>query len=176
MAGYDDVLEQDDINELISLRDSTTSAQFRVGDMAVRYADRAKYFGVTKQFMYSAIGSFYGKASRTIRGYEVVARYYPKTIRELYPVLSFDHFKVAMRHANPIDVLEWAIISLDGRPQTVDACIAKFAIPAEREIDSIDNVLQPIRGYVSRLPGFIRERIEKLLDEIEELIKEGAVV
>jgi hypothetical protein len=169
---YETVLDPDDINELISLRDSTTEAQFRVGDLACKYANRSRDFGVTKAFMYGAIGSYYGKQARTIRSYSYVAAFYPREVRERYPILSFDHFKVAMRAEDWEAVLEWAIGSLDGRPQTVDACIAEFAIkPSEPE--SLDNVLQPLRRYIVNLPGFIREKIERILEEIEEIIKEA---
>ena len=172
MAGYDDILEQDDINELLSMRDDSTFAQFRVGDLANKYTHRAKSFGVTKAFMYSAIGSYYGKQARTVRSYAAVSSFYPQQVRERYPILSFDHFKVAMRSDDWEKVLEWAISSMDARPQTVDACISEFAIK-EVNNESLDSVLQPIRRYIVNLPRFLRERIETILEEIEEIIKEA---
>jgi len=171
---YETVIEPDDINELISLRDSTTEAQFRVGDLALKYASRAKSFGLTKAYMYGAIGSYYGKQARTIRSYSYVAAFYPVEVRERYPILSFDHFKVAMRADDPYAVLEWAIGSLDSRPQSVDACIAEFAIKSE-DHESLDSVLQPIRRYITKLPRFVRERIEEILEQIEEILKEAVV-
>jgi hypothetical protein len=34
-------------------------------------------------------------------------------------------------------------------------------------------VLQPLRLYIVNLPVFIREKIERILEEIEEIIKEA---
>lgn len=173
MPSYNDILSEDDINELLTLRDSATECQFRVGDLTLKYIDKKEIYGVTKQYVYSAVGSFFGKQARTIRGYSVVSAFYPIKVRQQYPTLSVDHFKVAMRTDNWQEVLEFALSNLDSRPESVDSCIARFGIET-KEQGSIEDALSPIRKYIARLPGVIRERIEHLLDAIEEAIKEVA--
>jgi hypothetical protein len=173
MTSYEDVIEQDDVNLLLTLRDKNTQAQFMVGDLANKYVNKRDIYGVSKSFCYSAIGSYYGKQSRTIRDYSRVAEFYPKNIRNEYPILSFDHYRVAMRSEDWKAVLEWAISSLDGRPQTVDACIAEFNIKNIADPDSLDDVLQPLRKYIVRLPHSIRQIVEAMLEDLEDMIKDA---
>lgn len=172
MVSYENVLEQDDINTLVTLRDSMTETQFKVGDIALKYAERARDLGLTKAYMYSAVGEYYGKRARTIRSYSYVAEYYPQSIRESYPILSFDHFKVAMRMKDPIAVLDWAINSLDGRPQTVDSCIKEFGNEINYDGQELDNLLQAIRRYIMDMPPDIKNKVELLLESIERIIRE----
>lgn len=171
MITYDDLIEQDDQAILMTLRDSLTDAQFRVGDMCLKYLSRKNLLGVSKAFIYSAIGNFYGKKSRTVREYAMVCDFFPPEERADYPLLAFDHFRMAMKVPNWKEVLEYAMTSqVSGRPATVDDCISKFGIKAENE-ESFEVVMSPIRKWASRLPSFVRDRVEKLLDELEEIIK-----
>jgi len=172
MPSYEDVIEQDDVNYLLTLRDSITEAQFKVGDLTNKYIDQRHIYGVTKSFIYSAIGSYYGKQSRTIRDYSRVSEFYPLTTRQLYPILSFDHFRVAMRSDDWEEVLEYAI-EKDQRPATVDDCIAKFNIKNSVDPDSLEDVLQPLRRYIVRLPHGIRSMVEAMLEDIEKFIQDA---
>ena len=57
---------------------------------------------------------------------------FPEEIREQFAVLAFDHFRHASRFGEKsIQVLQWAVEQGDtlGRPASVDAMMARFAIP-----------------------------------------------
>jgi len=173
MPSYDDVIEQDDVNLLLTLRDKNTQAQFMVGDIANKYVNKRDIYGVSKSFCYSAVGSFYGKQSRTIRDYSRVAEFYPKHIRNEYPILSFDHYRVAMRTGDWKAVLEYAMPSKASRPATVDDCISHFNIQSITDPDSLDSAFQPLRKYIVRLPHSIRQIVEAMLEDIEVMIKDS---
>jgi hypothetical protein len=172
MTNYTDIIEDDDVNELLTLRDQTTEASFRAGDITLKYINKRQIYGVTKAYIYSATGSFFGRQARTMRDYSNVAEFYPKEVREQYPILSFQHFRVAMRSDDWEEVLEYAI-EKDQRPATVDDCIAKFNIKNSVDQDSLEDVLQPLRRYIVRLPHGIRSMVEAMLEDIEKFIQDA---
>lgn len=122
-------------SELIQIRDDMTRSYFRIGDIIQEVKDylifNQQEFSMDE--IYSAVGMFVGKPSRTVREYFSLARFYPEEIREQFSVLAFDHFRHASRFGEKsIQVLQWAVEQGDqlNRPATVDAMIARFALPA----------------------------------------------
>lgn len=121
-------------NELIQIRDEMTRKYWRIGDICQEVKD---YLIFTEQEfsmeeIYSAVGAFVGKPSRTVREYFSLAQFYPDEIREQFSVLAFDHFRHASRFGDQaIQVLQWAVEQGDtlNRPATVDAMLARFATP-----------------------------------------------
>lgn len=129
---YGDVVPENLQNELISIRDCETLNGWRVGDICsevCRY-NETNGTNVTRQDIYSAVGLFVGKSSRTVREFHSLAQFFGPESRERYSVLAFDHFREASRLGpeQALVALEWAIKQADtlGRPATVDAMTAKF--------------------------------------------------
>jgi hypothetical protein len=122
--------------ELINIRDNSTKTAWRLGSVVgeVRqYCENNKIIASDAD-IHSAIGSFAGKASRTIREYAHLAEFYPEQVRIDYEILSFDHFRVAATFGSGwMDVLEWAVQQCDelNRPATVDAMEAHFRVQPE---------------------------------------------
>lgn len=171
MPSYDSLIDSDDVNELITIRDSLTDNSFRVGDLTNKYLERKEIYRVSKAFIYSAVGSFSGKKARSVREYARIAEFFPQSVRNEYPVLSMDHYRYAISCPDWRQVLEFAI-SQDSRPATVDDCIRKFGYRAQDE-SSLEAALAPIRKYIIRLPNAIRDQVEKILDQLEELLESG---
>lgn len=131
---YNDMIPGKLQNELIQIRDDMTRAYWRIGDICQEVKDYLLFNeqDFTMDGIYSAVGTFVGKPSRTVREYFSLARFYPDEIREQFSVLAFDHFRHASRFGEKsIQVLQWAVEQGDtlNRPATVDAMMAKFAIP-----------------------------------------------
>lgn len=119
-------------DELISIRDRNTLDSFRIGDIVnqvIVHCAENRYV-VERMEIYSAVGMFVGKSSRTIREYNYLSMFFPYNIRERYPTLSIDHFRTAARMGERWqEALDWAVISEGtSRPATVDAMEGHFAI------------------------------------------------
>lgn len=119
-------------SELIQIRDDMTRAYWRIGDICQEVKDYLLFNeqDFTMDSIYSAVGAFVGKPSRTVREYYSLARFYPEEIREQFSVLAFDHFRHASRFGEKsIQILQWAVEQGDtlNRPATVDAMFAHFA-------------------------------------------------
>lgn len=129
---YSDIVPVNVQDELLAIRDCETVNGWKVGDLTsivCRY-NEANGSNVTRQDIYSAVGVFVGKSSRTVREFHALAQFFSPESREKYNVLAFDHFREASRLGpeQALVALEWAIKQTDtlGRPATVDAMIAKF--------------------------------------------------
>jgi hypothetical protein len=118
--------------ELIQISEEQSRMEFRIGDIVtgtIAY-NRQNMHPANVMEIYSAVGAFCGKSSRTVRDYNAVASFYPIEIREEFGVLKFDHFRQAMTLGpNWQNALQWAIEQGDslGRPASVDAMIAQFS-------------------------------------------------
>ena len=129
---YNQIIPQEIQEILIAIRDQDTAHCWTVGDICwqiKKYADEQKNMIPTME-IYSAVGCFVGKSSRTVREYAMLSKFYVLEMREVYAVLSFAHFKKA-RSAGPRwqMALEWCVEigELAGRPATVDALEAYIA-------------------------------------------------
>lgn len=170
---YSEIVPSDIQDELITLRDNLTRSSFRIGDIALQIIAGTQY-GV--EAVYSAVGSFVGKSSRTIREYASVSAFYPDEVRQMYDLLSFDHFRVAMRFgSNWLEALEWSVSQVEevNRPATVDAMVAEFATPKV----TTPETEAKFNWFLSRLKDALltedvhlpKELYAKLLDLIEEI-------
>ena len=125
--GYGDIVPAELQDELIHIRDQHTDSAWMIGDICLMIKDlidqeKKHYIGMMD--IYSAVGSFAGKSSRTIREYAMIAKFFPKEIREAYGILSINHFRKAHSVGTLWRVaLEWCIeiTEMTGRPATVDA-------------------------------------------------------
>jgi hypothetical protein len=153
METYTNLIPTELDNELIQIGESTTEGMFRIGEIANYIANQAP--DTKKEFIYSAVGSRCGKGKRTVREFADVEKFFHDEWRS-YEVLSFDHFRQAYkrRDENWREMLEWAVSSDSGRPQTVDTMVKEFAGTKEE--------IEPVRKLIKRL--------SKLVDDI------GAVV
>ena len=132
---YENLIPSELINELITIRDSVTKDNFRIGDIVgivIKVCD-ARGLQVLREDIYKAVGCYVGKAARSVREYYMVAQIYPESLRKQFEILSFDHFRNAAQLGgeNDIKALRWAVKQTDqlGRPATVEAMLAKFASP-----------------------------------------------
>ncbi len=136
---------------LIDLGSRSTSISFSIGD--VTNDIRAGWQSVKRERpdlavsdadINAAVGAFCGKSARTVREYAAVAAFYTLEIREVYAVLSFDHFRTAMTLGPRWEMaLMWAIDESQtngGRPATVDKMVAKFAVPADMPDENPDPI------------------------------------
>jgi len=134
MISYSDLVPMLLQDELISLRDEMTRDSWRVADITEMTIDfnLSNHREFEYEDIYRAVGMFVGKASRTIREYHHIGRFFPLEIREQFSMLAFDHFRHAVcLGERSIRALQWAHEQTDilGRPASVDAMVAKFAIP-----------------------------------------------
>jgi len=90
-------------SRLIALGENLSIASFAVGDITneikagwdkVRREDGD--LAIADADIYSAVAAFCGKSSRTVREYASIAAFFPPEIREVYEILSIDHFRTAM--------------------------------------------------------------------------------
>lgn len=139
---YGNIVPMDLQDELIAIRDSNTRNAWRIADITAEVIENhiLNHSTVALQDIYSAVGMFVGKASRTVREYHMIGRFFDPELREHFSVLAFDHFRHAacLGADQAIYALQWAVEQADtlGRPATVDAMIAKFSppMPGEPEI------------------------------------------
>lgn len=193
---YSDLLPMDLQEQLIQIGDEQSRMEFRVGDIvsAAIAFNRQNERAVSVMEIYSAVGAFVGKASRTVRDYHDVAAFYPYETRERFGVLRFAHFRQAMTlGGNWEKALEWAVEQVDqlGRPASVDAMIAEFMptmedMPVEPEFDDgagtddgdVVNPFNVVRGALDTLHQYLpmldlepgdREQVDEALHVLQEI-------
>jgi len=174
LVTYDAIIPSDFIEELIVIRDSITQASFRTGDI-VNQIKQARP-DLEPNLVYSAVGSFVGKRSRTVREYAMVSAFYPMNIRREYETLSFDHFRTAMRYGdNWQDALEWAVNQTDviNRPATVDSMTEKFGegtgeTYSQEATEQIRNLVTKLKRLFTSLG--LKEAVA-LIEQLENLIE-----
>lgn len=193
--GYADLLPMELQEELIQLSEAQTRIEFRVGDVvtAAQLWNHQNQRPTSVMEIYSAVGVFCGKASRTVRDYHAVASFYPPDVREEYTVLKFSHFREAMTlGANWEKALQWAVEQVDtlGRPASVDAMIAEFSVfddagaetdmeyeeaeaegPGETPLAGFARGLQTMRMYLPmiNLNPAEKEQAEEALEVLQEV-------
>lgn len=183
---YSEIIPDNLADELLAIRDSITSQSFRIGDIVLQIAAGNRTFGIMQ--IYSAVGMFAGKASRTVREYAAVAAMYSPDRRREFEVLSFDHFRGAMKLGSRwYEALVWAVKETDSlnRPATVDAMLARFSeqtaenfsgnvpdpesdSPGGRILKSLNSIRATMRTV--DMPEDLIRRIEDLLGEIEKAL------
>ncbi len=172
---YNEIISPEDQDYLIFARDKTTEMAWAVGDMALRYIDARNDLPVNA--IYSAIASFWGRSSRTVRDYARVAKFYPPEIRDYYSVLSFSHMRYACGLENWQGILDWAIRQTDefGRPATYDSLVAQFG--KKSDLDPIGRCINEIQIQFEKLADYLApeyyERIKNLLEEINKCLIEA---
>lgn len=132
IMNYSSIVPVELQEELIAIRDRYTLDSFRIGDIVnqVLVFCAENKLVVERHEIYAAVGSFVGKAARTVREYNYLAMFFPYHIREKYGALSFDHFRAASRLGeNWQEALDWALESGGNgtRPATVDATEFNFS-------------------------------------------------
>lgn len=189
---YSEIIPKNLQDELIQIGEDITRNTFRIGDIVVIVSEYVALNNIecSKSDVYRAIGSFIGKASGTVRGYETLARFYPESVRNKYEVLSSSHFRKAMEldRASDIgwqDVLDYAIFKIEdyGRPATVDELTRVFVYDVdefyEREdepfeftkynpVERFENTITSLWNMIDLLP--VEEDVrEDIRGEIERL-------
>jgi hypothetical protein len=174
-VSYKDAIPDDIQDELIAIRDRLTESAFKVGDIALQVISARK--DLSKDFIYSAVGSFCGRSARTVRYYAMVAEFYTPEVRGWYPTLSFDHFRFAMKYAEWNEILIYASVDPDtGRPVTIDKLEAQFGyLDEKKDIDpgEFSGKLRDLKGMIYKLdiPIEIMLRIKSALSVIEEELR-----
>ena len=162
------IIPEETQQELMAIGDDLSRSFWRVGDITNSLLAVYENSDLGKSMIYSAVGLFVGKAGRTIREYAMVARRFDDAWRMEYDMLTFDHFRIAMRMGDDCEkVLEWAVTEgADTRPATVDAILAKFAI---NEVE--DNFIVNIRTKADALVSCMNPLLETPLKEKTQFLK-----
>lgn len=131
---YGDLIPVNLQDELIAIRDSNTRQSWRIADIVDEVISfcRTNNREAEMQEVYAAVGLFAGRASRTVREYHAIGRFFPPEIREQFECLAFDHFRHAAQLGDrAIEALQWAMEQTDelNRPATVDAMSARYMPP-----------------------------------------------
>ena len=136
-------------DRLLILRDAVTDLSWQIGDITheIFRWNHIKGTDYTREQICSAVGSFVGKKSRTVREYQYLSILFPEVLRERFNMLAFAHFRQAATlgtQADAIKALEWAVAQTDfvGRPATVDAMIAQFSPPPPGEPEAPPSIQQ----------------------------------
>jgi hypothetical protein len=134
---YSAIIPLEIADKLLAIRDSLTRDCWAIGDLTwevIRY-NQLNQTGADLQTIYAAVGMFAGKASRTVREYFALSRFYPPELRETFAPLAYDHFRhAACLGERAIEALQWAVSQDDlGRPVTVDMMQAHFSLPEPGE-------------------------------------------
>lgn len=196
---YSDIIPKNLQDELIQIGEDITRNTFRIGDIVVIAGEYAALNEIqcSKNDIYRAVGSFIGKASGTVRGYEALAKFYPVSVRKKYEILSSSHFRKAMELDDTYgweDVLDYAMRRVEdyGRPATVDELTRVFVYdpdePYEREdepleydrynpVEKFENTITKLWNMIDLLPveEYVREdirgEIERLKMKLEPLFR-----
>lgn len=147
---YKDLIPDGIQDRLIHLQSIDRASSFEIGDITLSLVSGilGTTPGVKKSDIYSAVGSFCGKASRTVREYAYISGFYGPEERQKYEILSFDHLRIAARLGGAWDIaLDWVVRQCDelgGRPASVDAMLARFGdFPTEPLDEALESDLDP---------------------------------
>lgn len=174
MISYNDVIPMEYQNELLNMRDMESRNSFRAGDITNELLAQNQ----DKDLVYSAVGSYVGKAKRTVREYAMVSRFYPDKIRQKYEILSYEHFRVAMRYGDRWEeALEWSVDQTEiyNKPATVDAMETVFK--AEETAENYQPYIEEeYIGALGKLSLVLRDILQEIKDDeitraVENLIK-----
>ena len=177
MPTVNDIVTDDYQMELLRIRDSHRTDSFRVGDITNELVELNENVSINRVHM--AVASFVGKSKRTVREYSAVSKFYPPDVRQQYDVLSFDHFRVAMRYGeNWETALQWCLdqVTKIDRPATVEMMELQFSdmvaeAPEENrsEVEQILELLEKIRVLVMLVPFpmEVKKRLAILLGAVE---------
>lgn len=128
---YSDVVPLNLQERLIAIRDNLSKNFWEIGDIALAicaYADDNE-IAVSREFIWSAIGSYVGLAARTVRDYARVAKSFDYRERDKYDILTFSHFAFAARYPEKsFEILDFAVDEVEkmGRPATVDRLEVRY--------------------------------------------------
>ena len=186
MYTYSEIVPDRIQEQLIAIRDSNTHNAWRLGDLTNLVIEHCKKneYQVLVEEIYSAVGSFAGKAARTVREYASMAKLYPLEARMDYEELSFDHFTTAATMGERrYEALDWAVEQIEklGRPATVDAMLAKYCFNApeppplfetEGALETACGLITKLIGILPIMPYAIRQKVEQGLKIIQEAIGE----
>ena len=168
---YDEIIADEYQIKLMAYKDSLFNASFQIGDICNEILVNDPVH--EKALIYKAIALYAGKSARTIREYSAVSAFYDHETRIAFEVLSYDHFRIAMRYKDRwSDALRWCISQVDemNRPATVDAMVKAFGVKTIPEEIRILSMVDKIQAYVHdnvKDPGLISEfdiSFEKLRD------------
>lgn len=163
---YNEIVSTEYQHELLQIRDNVTKDSWKIGDITL--AIKAEHPEFAANIIYSAVGSFVGKASRTVREYAAISAFYSPETRSEFDVLAYDHFRTAMQLGSMWkQALEYAVKAVDdlNRPATVDMMEYAFEggetsenfkqIENDQEKSDLGTVLrvaERLRDLVSRQP------------------------
>jgi hypothetical protein len=152
---YSAIVPMEIADKLLAIRDSLTRDCWAIGDLTYQVIrhNQLNQTGADLQTIYAAVGMFAGKASRTVREYFALSRFYPPEIRETFAILAYDHFRHAAMLGGELAIvaLQWALMQGDelGRPVTVDMMQAHFALPEPGEPET--PIEQGLGGLYSQI-------------------------
>lgn len=157
--------------QLFAVRDDITQASWATGDLTtevIRF-NALNVTGATMTEIFKAVGSMVGKASRTVREYQVVSSRFTVDTRLKYDVLAFGHFRVVATLDNAEEALQWAVDEVErtGKPASVDSMLFQYKVKAaEREEDPLGKLLT----FSGAVHDFIDENRERLPMKLIEKI------
>lgn len=126
---YNDLIPDDIQNELLQIQSDNNKNYWRTGDLCIQALEIGAINCKPMDAIYSAIGLLVGRSNRSVREITAVAKFFPLEIRERYDMLSFSHFRYAIRLQNrAMEALQWCIEG-NTRPASFDAMYAHFTAP-----------------------------------------------
>lgn len=193
---------------LVQVRGSLTANYFAIGDATCALLQEAERQGfrvksisgrdvfVSQDRIFKAVGSFCGKAPRTVRYYYETARFYSADVREEYGCLDFTMFVMAKTFGEAWrDVLEYAAANpqldsesvkwhfLNEASSTMDEVVSSRDedgnVPPEQAtqtIGGLSRLLDAMSGFLKlvRLPEELRDRAMEIMGEFRLLLTEIA--
>jgi hypothetical protein len=150
---YSKVVPENLQSELITIGAADKMLKFRLGDIAlevIEYVHQNKLCKpdgerLNEYDICAAIGMFCGRDGRTVREYKDISKKYPHELRQKYDDLSFSHFRIAVRSAEPIKLLEWCMDQTEtfGHPATASYMAKQHNLFGEPTDDFMDDVRMP---------------------------------
>lgn len=167
---YADIVLPELQDRLLAIRDGVTGQSWDLGDIALEVSRGNP--GEKRTVVYQAVASFAGVASRTVREYATIAKFYPPSKRLEFDALSFNHFRRAMRLDDPYGALGWCLDQTDelNRPATVDAMDERFRVDRETSIgDRIHSAILRLQSLANfaEPPEDVMSAINAVIDKLE---------
>jgi hypothetical protein len=120
-----DILNEELQSRLISLKDAISKASWELGDIVNEIYDIvvANSLPYTKQQICEYVAAFTDAelSALTLMDYARVAARFAPEIRQEYEYLPFSHFRAAMRHPDPVKILEFSAEQMDKRGKPMPA-------------------------------------------------------